>query len=112
MAFDEQTAGRVRTLLASEPRISERRMMGALVFMLGDHMACGVNGTSLMVRVGATGYADALGRPHGRPMEMGNGRVMNGFVRIDAEGFSDDSALLAWLDVAKLHISTLPGKKR
>ena len=41
MAYDEQLADRVRTLLADEDGLSERKMFGGLAFMLHGNMAAG-----------------------------------------------------------------------
>ena len=59
MAYDEVLAERVRELLAERTDVSERRMFGGLAFMVGGHMACGIAGDDLMVRVGRSDY-DAM----------------------------------------------------
>jgi len=45
-------------------------MMGGLSFMIGGHMALGIVGEELMVRVGPDGYQRALGRAHTREMDF------------------------------------------
>ncbi|MFX9065765.1 TfoX/Sxy family protein, partial [Acinetobacter baumannii] len=73
-------AERVRALLHGP--VVERRMMGGLCFMAGDHMACGVVGAALMVRVGK----DAMPyEPQVRPLEFG-GRRTAGFILVDPTG--------------------------
>ena len=52
MAIDEKAAERVRRVLARRRGITEKKMMGALCFMAGGTMCCGITGSALMVRVG------------------------------------------------------------
>ena len=54
MAYDENLADRVRTILISEPSLSERKMFGGLAFMIDGHMCCGIVGDDLMLRLGPT----------------------------------------------------------
>ena len=60
MAFDETLADRIREGLASRRDVREVKMMGGLCFMVGGHMAIGIVGDELMVRVGPDGYERAL----------------------------------------------------
>lgn len=111
MAYDERLAGRVRQELAAEGDVAERKMMGALCFMLGGHMCCGVTGAALMVRVGREAYDDTLAEPHVAPMEIA-GRPTVGFVTVDAAGIRSDAALAGWIRRATAFVSTLPPKGR
>jgi TfoX/Sxy family transcriptional regulator of competence genes len=43
-----------------------RQMMGGLCFMVEGHMALGIVGEELMVRVGADGHKRTLERVHAR----------------------------------------------
>jgi TfoX N-terminal domain len=52
MAYDETLAARVRVLLAGRPDTVERKMFGGLTFMVGGHMCCGVQGDTLVLRLG------------------------------------------------------------
>ncbi|HSK96785.1 MAG TPA: TfoX/Sxy family protein, partial [Euzebyales bacterium] len=92
MAYDEALAERVRELLAERTDVSERRMFGGLAFMVGGHMACGITGDDLMVRVGRDAYDEALDLPHTREMDF-TGRPLTGIVYVDAAGTADDAAL-------------------
>ena len=51
MAYAEQLAARIRTLLANRTDVTERKMFGGLTFMVGGHMCCGVNGNELIIRL-------------------------------------------------------------
>jgi hypothetical protein len=111
MAYDEQTAKRVRELLSSRPDVAERKMMGGLCFMVRGHMCCSVSGRGgLMVRVGANAQNAALTEPHVQPIEMA-GRTMTGFVRIAPDGYATEDSQKAWLDRALNFATTLPAKR-
>ena len=74
MAFDEVLAERVRVALADAPDLHERKMFGGIAFMVSGHMACGVAGDDLMLRLGPEGVADALRHPDARPMDFTGAR--------------------------------------
>lgn len=97
MAFDEKTAERLRRSLGHRRGITEKKMMGALCFMVGGTMCCGVTGAALMVRVGADGFDRALARPHVRPLKIGQ-RAARGFVLVDPPGYRTEAALLKWIE--------------
>lgn len=107
MAYDEGLAERVRELLAVRMDVTERAMFGGLAFMVSGHMACGITGDDLMVRVGKEGYNDALGHPHAREMDF-TGRPMTGIVYVDPAGTADDAALRNWVERGIAFVTTLP----
>jgi TfoX/Sxy family transcriptional regulator of competence genes len=109
MAFDPGTAERIRSLLTGQRGVVEKRMFGGIAFMVHDHMCVGISGGDLMVRVGATGHAEALAQPHARPMDF-TGRPMKGFVFVSPAGYESDAALQSWLDRGLRHARSLPPK--
>jgi hypothetical protein len=111
MAFDEALAERVRVALADAPDLHERKMFGALAFMVSGHMTCGVTGHDLMLRLGAEGVAEALRDPHARPMDF-TGRPLRSMVYIAAEGLRDEADLARWVGKARAFVATLPPKRR
>jgi hypothetical protein len=108
MAYDEELAGRVRAVLAETPAVVEKRMFGGLAFMVGGHMACGIAGDELMLRLGETGADDALDKPHVRPMDF-TGRPLKGMVFVASPGLEGDG-LNAWVTRATAFVATLPPK--
>ncbi|MEM8975824.1 MAG: TfoX/Sxy family protein [Pseudomonadota bacterium] len=110
MAYDEGLAARVRDALSDVGVFREQKMMGALCFMVGDHMCCGVTGDALMVRVGRDGYEAALTHEHVRPMEMTGGRRPWGFVLVDPPGIEANEALAQWIGRGRDFVSKLPAK--
>lgn len=110
MAFDEQLAGRVRNELSGVEGLTERKMFGGLGFMLHGNMCCGVQSDELMVRTGPDAYAEALARPHARPMDF-TGRAMKGFLYVAAEGLRDKDSLAEWVRLGADFARSLPPKR-
>ncbi|MGE3247306.1 MAG: TfoX/Sxy family protein [Beijerinckiaceae bacterium] len=111
MAFDEPTAQHIRAALGPTENIEEKRMMGALVFMVNGHMCCGVTGEDLMVRLGPEAGATALQEKHVKPLDIGAGRAPRAFVCVEPKGFASAAALKKWLARAQEFVATLPPKK-
>ncbi|MEO1020000.1 MAG: TfoX/Sxy family protein [Pseudomonadota bacterium] len=109
MAYDEKLADRVRRMLSGKQEVAEKKMMGALTFMVRGNMCCGVTGTALMVRVGSAGYEIALAQPHVRPMEIG-GRRPRAFICVEAQGCATDAALAEWVSRGVAFVSSLDRK--
>lgn len=109
MSYDAALAQRVHELLPAAEGVTERRMMGALCFMVGGHMCCGVTGSELMVRVGRDAYADVLSEPHVKPMLIG-ARATTGFVLVDASGIQSNTDLIQWIQRGIEFASLLPRK--
>ena len=109
MAYDEKLATRIRAALSGQRRLTERKMMGGLCFMIGGNMCCGATGDALMVRVGKDGYDEALAQPHVRPLEFG-GRRPSGFVLVDPPGHRAAAGLKRWIAQGLAVATTLPEK--
>jgi TfoX/Sxy family transcriptional regulator of competence genes len=108
VAYDENLAARVRTLLTDRTDVTERKMFGGLTFMVAGHMCCGVNGDELIVRLDPAREADALARPHARPMDF-TGQPMRGFVTVQPEGLKG-AQLNQWVREAVAQAESLPPK--
>jgi TfoX/Sxy family transcriptional regulator of competence genes len=85
-------------------------MFGGLAFLSGGHMACGIVGDDLMLRLGEDAAEKALGRPHVRPMDF-TGRPMRAMVYVAPDGFATDDALVSWVRQALDFVATLPAKR-
>ena len=77
--------------------------------MVQSHMAVGVNGSDLMVRVGKQSMSDSLALPHVRPMDF-TGVPLAGFVYVGKEGITTNLDLIAWLNRAMAFVESLPAK--
>jgi len=108
MTFDELLAGRVRTRLQHDTRVSERKMFGGLAFLTGGHLTVGVYGDGLIARIGAPDMDAATAQPGVRPFDM-TGRPMRGIVVIDSSVL-DDQALDRWIGQARGYVAGPPPK--
>ena len=84
-------------------------MFGGLAFLVGGHMACGIVGTDLMLRLGEAGADAALDHPHVRPMDF-TGRPIRTMVYVARQGIVADSALRRWVERAVEYVRALPPK--
>jgi TfoX/Sxy family transcriptional regulator of competence genes len=109
MAYDEVLAARIRDVLVDEEGVTERKMFGGLAVMVNGHMACGVVGDDLMLRLGEDGAERALERAHVRPMDF-TGRPLKGMVYVSPEGLRG-RALRSWVEKAVAHARALPPKR-
>jgi TfoX/Sxy family transcriptional regulator of competence genes len=110
MAIDEKLAAIARAALASRSDVEEKRMFGGLAFMVRGHMACGVVGDQLIVRVGPESYERALRLSHAQEMRF-TGKPMRGFVMVDAEGVATAKAVGSWVTRGVEFALSLPAKK-
>lgn len=107
MAYDEALAERVRSVLAHEPGVDEKRMFGGLAFLVHGNMCVGVVGDDLMVRVGPGAYDEMIRQPHAREMDF-TGRPMRGFLYVAADGVEADAELERWVGRGLTFARTLP----
>lgn len=111
MAFDEKLAERVREVLADVSAVEEKKMFGGLAFLVRGHMACGIVGDELLLRLGKEGAEAGLRRQHVRVMDF-TGRPMTGMVFVGKAGLRGKAALAGWVDQAVDFVDSLPPKKR
>jgi TfoX/Sxy family transcriptional regulator of competence genes len=102
MAYDEVLAERIRASLdaaldAAAGEIVEKRMFGGIAFMVNTHMACGILGDDLMVRVGTDLHEQAIA-DGAREMDFTH-RPMRGMVMVDGD-LLDDDVLDRWVATA------------
>lgn len=108
MGYDEETAARVRKLLAGQRYVAEKKMMGGLCFMVNNTMCCTVSGRGgMLIRVGPEAHARMLEEPHTTPMEM-RGRTMSGFVLVAREGYQNDADLKRWVKRGLDFVAAIP----
>ncbi len=108
MPYSEVLADRIRDALGPRADLSERKMFGGIAFMLGGHVACGVIGDELLVRLGPDGER-ALAEPHTRPMDF-TGRPMKTSIFVTAEGTAADADLAGWVEAGAAYAESLPPK--
>jgi hypothetical protein len=110
VAYDERLAERVRSALDGIADVAEIKMFGGLCYTVRGHMAVGVNGSDLMVRLPPEEHDGAVAEPHARPMDL-TGRPMRGFLFVSSEGIRNAKTLARWVDRGVAYASSLPPKK-
>lgn len=105
MPWDEYLEDRIHNILkAKGANYFAKKMMGGLVFMVNEKMACGIHFDKkqqvdlLMARIGPEATAANLERPGCQPMSF-TGRVMKGYVFVAPEGFDMDEDLEHWIEL-------------
>ena len=109
MAYDEALAERVRAALPDVPGLSEKKMFGGIAFLLQGNMACGVNGTNLIVRINPEHTEEIVTQPFVRPFDM-TGRPMKGWILVDSEGVRSEDDLKHWVQQGVTFAQSLPAK--
>jgi TfoX/Sxy family transcriptional regulator of competence genes len=110
MAFDEDLARRVRSLLDGRSDVDERRMFGGIGFLVAGNMCCGVHGEELIVRLDPDEAEQLRSSESGaRPMDM-TGKPMRGWLFVAAEATAEDADLERWVRRAEAFASSLPPK--
>jgi len=110
VAYDEDLADRIRELVAEGEGVTERKMFGGLAFLIGGHMAVSASGRGgLLLHVDRAKTDELLAKPHAQPFEM-RGRVMEGWVRVEAEGLKTKRQLERWVARGVAHARSLPPK--
>lgn len=109
MPMNESIAAKVRAEVNNYPGVIEKKMFGGIGFILNGNMACGVNGSDLIVRVGSLQSQAALARPHTKVFDM-TGRPMAGWVKIAPDGFASEQDLKDWIKQGMEYALSLPPK--
>jgi TfoX/Sxy family transcriptional regulator of competence genes len=110
MAYDEDLAARIRTLLGDRADLTEKKMFGGLGFMLGGNMAVAASGQGgILVRVDPEQSDELVATTPAEPMEM-RGRRMAGWLRVDTTNVTDDAALGEWVERGATYAGSLPPK--
>jgi TfoX/Sxy family transcriptional regulator of competence genes len=110
VAYDEDFANRIRELVLMERGVTEQRMFGGLAFLINGNMSVAASGQGgLLLRVAPDETDALLDKPHAHPFEM-RGRVMQGWLRVDAEGLKTKRQLERWVARGVAHARSLPSK--
>ncbi|MDE2756051.1 MAG: TfoX/Sxy family protein [Acidobacteriota bacterium] len=109
MQNEDPLNGRIRQILSSRRRISERKMFGGVCFMINGNMCVGTWKGSLIVRLDKKNHDETLAEPHTRPADM-NGRTMKGWALVEPAGIESENDLTAWVDRATTFAESLPPK--
>ena len=109
MAYCEKLGSRIRNILSDRSDVFERKMFGGLAFLVSGNMCCGVVDDTLMARVGADNYENALKVKYVDKMDF-TGKPMKGFVYVRPKGISTKKQLKKWVDLCLGFVETLSEK--
>lgn len=100
MAYNEKLADRVRKKISVSHKITEeKKMFGGLCFMVNDKMCVGVEKERLMVRIDPERYEEVMENDGCMPMDF-TGKVMKGYVFVDAGVLNTKKKLEYWIGLA------------
>jgi TfoX/Sxy family transcriptional regulator of competence genes len=100
MAYNERLADMTRELISqSHKNVEEKAMFGGLCFMVNDKMCVGVEKERLMVRLDPAKYDEVIEIEGCKPMDF-TGKIMKGFVFVDADVLTTKKRLEFWVKLA------------
>ena len=100
MAYNEKLANMTRELIAqTHKNVEEKAMFGGLCFMVNDKMCVGVEKERLMVRLDPAKYEEVIEKEGCKPMDF-TGKVMKGYVFVDADALTTKKKLEYWIKLA------------
>jgi hypothetical protein len=110
MAYDEDLAARIRSLLGDRSGLAEKKMFGGLAFLIGGNMAIAASGQGgILVRVDPEESDALVATTPAELMEM-RGRSMAGWLRVDSADVADDATLAEWVERGAGYAASLPPK--
>ena len=111
MAYDEELSARIRTLVAGEPALTEKKMFGGLAFLVGGNMAIAASGQGgLLVHVDPEQSDELVESTNARLMEM-RGRQMRGWLRVAPDDLRTKAQLAKWVELGTTYARSLPAKR-
>jgi TfoX/Sxy family transcriptional regulator of competence genes len=109
MGVSEELTGRIRSIVALDPRVTEKQMFGGVCFLLDGKILVSSRRTgTLMVQCGAAAATEAMQEPGVTPIIM-KGKPAANFIDVDNDRLETDDELKRWIDLAERFVS---GKKR
>jgi TfoX/Sxy family transcriptional regulator of competence genes len=109
MAYNEELARRVGTLLKGQRGLEQKRMFGGVGFLIRGNMACGVHKEDLILRLSEADFEAALKAAHVRVFDL-TGKPMKGWVFVSAKGCNSERALRDWVQKSVSFAKSLPPK--
>lgn len=112
MPYNEKLADCTREIISlTHKNVKEKRMFGGLCFMVNDKMCVGVESERMMLRIDPA-KCEALMELEGcKPMDF-TGRVMKGYVFVDAAVLNTKKKLEFWLKLALAYNAVAKASKK
>ena len=110
MAYDEALADRVRSVMAVDEGVTEKRMFGGLAFLVNGNLAVSASGQGgLLLRVDPAAAESLVGESGVTRFEM-RGRAMNGWLHVGPSTVESDDRLRHWVRIGVAYAGSLPPK--
>jgi len=100
MAYNEQTAERVRKALSGTKKLVEKKIFGGIAFMINNKMCVGVDKDDLMIRCLPEMNDELLSKKGVRPFDL-TGKPMKGWLLVSPEGTKSKKDFDWWIELAK-----------
>ncbi len=110
MSLDD-AAQRLRERYEGDPRISEKKAFGSILFLLNGNMVVAAKKDGRMLFHLAKEEHDAAVALEGASTMEQGGKQMRGFIWVEAYALEDDEDLESWLALAERCAAALPPKK-
>ncbi|HUS32920.1 MAG TPA: TfoX/Sxy family protein [Kofleriaceae bacterium] len=112
MAYDEELANRIRSLIGDEPNVTEKAMFGGLAFLVNGNMSVAASSKGgLLLRVEPAQTMTHAKKPHAKPFDM-RGKPMEGWLRVEPSGVTTDKGLAPWVKLSVAFARSLPPKAK
>lgn len=100
MSYDVKLADRIREIIAAKDKnVEEKKMFGGLCFIVNEKMCVCVKNDKVMLRLDPGKFEEFIENQGCKPMDMG-GKIMKGFLFVDAEMLTTKKKLEYWLKQA------------
>lgn len=105
MTISDELTARIRSFVALDPRITEKKMFGGIAFLLDGKILVSSRRTgTLLVQCGAESAAEVTKEPGVSPMIM-KGKPAANFIDVDNDRLETDDDLKRWIDIAERFVS-------
>ena len=102
MAYDENLAHRLRSLMRSMDHIEEKKMFGGIAFLYKGKMTVGIIKDELCARYLESDHPDLLDENGVRAMDF-TGKAMKEFVYVNQDVLQSDEDLKRWIKMGIRH---------
>ena len=110
MAYDHELAGRIRQLIGSDPKLTEKKMFGGLAFLIRGNIAIAASSQGgAMIRVDPAQSDPLVATTTATLMHM-RGKDMPGWLRVSADDLRTDDQLAPWVEIGTGYARSLPPK--
>ena len=108
MSIRDELADRIRSIVALDPRVTEKRMFGGVAFLLDGRILVSARRTGgLLVQCGEAAANEAVNEPGVSQMVM-RGKTARNFIDVDNDSLETDEGLGRWIALAERYLAALP----